>query len=431
MLHIIHRGHEENSFFAHAIGLSPESGLISVLPGNERRTEAHYACVIVVKDYFRMRAQVKESGEWHYSMLEPAILEDVRAGRAILVFDLCNEGPAYDEEIFSELYTWIESNRLPAGRCIWLAQNRLAGASAQAHAGAHARLVQFEHYDYFLKIMAWIFSPLNPQDALGVEREAYIERLYDAHYKDKLLLCLNATPRLPRVLTVAALMHHQLIENSAVSFPGMRYVKSGASSAEVAAYLDENPRLDYLRPQLEAMVHMPPLTADAFRETGNDLVEKVEPKAYERSFFSLVTESDFADARIERVTEKTAKAFCMGHPTLVVGSARSVDGIRGFGFEDWGDVLDRRADAKSDSAARFDAVFAEVLRQTARIQENPQGWLDGVREVGTYNFRYAVSGDFLRHYVKRFDRPIVERLRARILSKESIDSLQCTAALAY
>jgi hypothetical protein len=430
MLPIIYRGHEEKSFFSQAIDLSPEPGLISVLPGNERSAEARYACVIVVKDYFRMRAQVRQADEWHYSLLEPAILQDVRAGRAILVFDLCNEGPAYDEEIFSELYAWIESERLPAGRCIWLAQNRLAEASARAYAGDRARLVQFEHYDYFLKIMAWIFSPLSPLDALGTDPEAYIERVYDARNKDRFLLCLNATPRLPRVLTVAALMHHHLLEKSVVSFPGMRYVKSGSSSARVVAYLDENPRLAYLRPQVEAMAHMAPLTADDFTETGNALVEKVEPKAYERSFFSLVTESDFADARIERVTEKTAKAFCMGHPTLVVGNARSIDCIRGFGFQDWDDTFDRRSDLQSDPAARFEGVFADVLRQTVRIQENPQGWLDGVREVGTHNIRYAVSGEFLRHYVKQIDQPIIERLQARILSNESIDLPQGIGALA-
>jgi hypothetical protein len=430
MLRIIHRGHEEKSFFAQAIALSPEADLISVLPGNERNAEARYACVIVVKDYFRMHPQVRLADEWHYSLLEPAILEDVRAGRAILVFDLCNEGPAYDEEIFSELYAWIESKHLPAGRCIWLAQNRLAESSAQAHAGERSRLVQFEHYDYFLKIMAWIFSPFSPQDALGTNAEAYIERLFDARHKDRLLLCLNATPRLPRVLTVAALMHHRLLGQSVVSFPGLQYIKSGASPTEVAAYLDENPSLDYLRPHVEALAHMAPLTADDFSETGNALVEKVDPKVYERSFFSLVTESDFADARIERVTEKTAKAFCMGHPTLVVGNARAIDCIRGFGFQDWGDVFDRRADAQPDPAARFDAVFEEILRQSARIQANAQGWLDRVREVGAHNIRYAVSGEFLRHYVQRVDRPIVERLCARILCNESIDPPQCTGALA-
>eukprot|EP01035_Chromulina_nebulosa_P003413 gene3413-4651_t len=34
---------------------------------------------------------------WHYADgIEPEILADMRAGRAVLVFDLSNEGPAYD-----------------------------------------------------------------------------------------------------------------------------------------------------------------------------------------------------------------------------------------------------------------------------------------------------------------------------------------------
>jgi hypothetical protein len=414
MLPIIYRGHDDAGFFAHALGLGADKSPITVLPGNQRTSEARYICVLVVKDYFRMRANVKDTGEWHYSRIEPAILDDVRAGRAVLVFDLCNEGPAYNPEIFSELYAWIEANHLPQGRCVWLAQNRLIATAAKDHAGERSDLVRFEYYDYFIKITAWIFSPLSPDDALGTDPEVYIGRLFDANRKDKLLLCLNATPRLPRVLTVAALLHHRLMDESLVSFPGMHYVKPGVSIDEVLDFLHENPSLEYLHPSVDAVRRMPEIKVDDFREHGNALVEKIDPAVYERTFFSLVTESDFSDGQIERVTEKTAKSFCMGHPTLVVGNAHSVEFMTSFGFQDWGDVLNRSAESTASPAARFDSVFDEVLRQASRIKAGPREWLGSMREVGVHNFRYAVSGKFLASYVKNTDLKIVDRLVALV-----------------
>ncbi len=414
LLPVIFRGHHEAGFFAHALGLSAERSPLTVLPGNERTAEARYACLIAVQDFYRMRAAVKDAGEWHYSLIEPAIFADVRAGRAVLVFDLCNEGPAYDPGIFSELYAWIETQRLPAGRCVWLAQNRRIADGARAAAGERAKLIRFEHYDYFVKIMAWIFSPSSPEVAMGVDADAYIGRLFDARGKDRLLLCLNATPRLPRVLTVAALMRHRLLDKSLVSFPGMDYVKSGVSLQEVREFLKATPDLEYLRPCIDAVAQLPPMRVDPFPERGNALVEKIDPRVYERTYFSLVTESDFSDPFIERVTEKTVKAFCMGHPTLVVGNARSIAFMTDLGFQDGGEVFNRAADALSDPSARFNRVVEDVLRQAARIATNRHAWLDRVREVGTHNFRYAVSGEFLAQFVKNCDLPLAARLAALV-----------------
>jgi hypothetical protein len=415
MLSIIYRGHSEAGFFVHALGLSHREKPVVVLPGNRRTDDTHYACMIPILDYLRMSlSEARNHGHWHYSDLEPEILVDVRAGRAVLVFDLCNEGPTYDPSIFDEFYCWIEANSLPPGRCIWLAQNRAMSKAAQAHAGARSKLLRFDHYDFFVKVIAWLFSPSCRDNVLGIDSETPIARLFDSARKSKLLLCLNATPRLQRVLTVAALHHYGLIDGSLVSFPGVRYVKEGASMALVSDFIDENPTLEYLRPSVEAVSRMAALKVDAFEETGNALVEKIDPVLYERSFFSLVTESDFSDGSIERVSEKIAKAYCMGHPTLPVGNAGSVKFMTALGFQDWNDVLDRRAEETFDPAHRFEMVIGEVLRQASRIRSNPDGWLESVREVGAYNIRHAVSGRFLADSVTHMDIPVVDRLTALV-----------------
>ena len=410
MLPIIYRGHDDPGFFAHAVGMGVTSSPLRVLPDNQRTAEARYACLIVVKDFVRLRLRSRSASSWHYTDIEPAILADVRAGRAVLVFDLSNEGPAYDPDIFGEMYAWIEGNRLPAGRCIWLGQNRRM-ASAAAFAGSRAALVHFGLYDYFVKLMAWKFSLVATGEVIGPNPQAYLELLRRVARKDKILLCLNATPRLARTLTVAALHHHELAHRSLISFPGMDYVKTGASLDEITAFLDQNASLTYLRPSVQTVSRIAGLRVDQFQERGNDLVEKIDRSAYERTFFSLITESDFTEQEIVRVTEKTVKAFCMGHPALIIGNPHSIGVMQDFGFQDWGSIFDRTADSIEAPAARFEQVFKEVLRQAGTIRTDPYAWLAAGREISIYNHRYAISGEFLAHYTRSFDKPLLERMQ--------------------
>jgi len=412
MLPIIFRGHDEAGFFAFGVGLGPGASPISVLPGNQRTTQARYACLIVVKDYVRMSVESRDAGVWHYSHIEPEILGDVRAGRAVLVFDLSNEGPAYDAGIFHVLFDWIERNALPAGRCIWLSQNRMIGGAAGADVGRRADLIQFHHYDYFIKRIAWKFSP--SADRGYTDPRSYLDALLNAATKDRLLLCLNATPRLVRVLALAALHHHRLFDRSLVSFGGMNYVKRGASLPEILKFIDSHRNLEHLRPWVHAVDRMSALRVDDFPERGNELVEKIDRRVYERTFFSLVTESDFTEPGIARVTEKTVKAFCMGHPTLILGNPHSVDIMQSLGFEDWNNVFDRTAETIAAPAARFESVFSQVVSQTRRIDINPSAWLDAVRDVSVRNHDYAASGRFLAYYAATVDQPLLAKLTTLI-----------------
>jgi hypothetical protein len=285
MLPIIYRGHDEAGFFAFGLGLGPHPSPLSVLPGNQRTAQVRYACLIVVKDYVRMSAESRNSGVWHYSGIEPEILGDVRAGRAVLVFDLSNEGPPYDAGIFHVLFDWIERNALPAGRCIWLSQNRMTAGAARADVGRRAELIEFEHYDYFVKRIAWKFSPSGDRRLWSPDPSSYLKVMLDATRKDKLLLCLNATPRIARVLCVAALLYHQLLDRSLVSFGGMSYVKRGATVPEILNFLDTHPSLEHLRPWVLKVAQISALRVDDFPEQGNALVERIDPRAYERTFF--------------------------------------------------------------------------------------------------------------------------------------------------
>jgi hypothetical protein len=185
-------------------------------------------------------AEARRRNVWHYTDLEPAIIADIRAGRAVLLIDLSNEGPRYNPSIFGELRAWLDANRLPPERCIWLAQNRAIANTTRVDTNLSSTPAAFEYYDdYYLRKTANAFS--GRQILNDEERAAH--RSFSLDRKDKLLLCLNATPRVQRVLAEAALLHYQLLDQSLVSFSGMSYVKRGCSMAEVVQFVERYPKL--------------------------------------------------------------------------------------------------------------------------------------------------------------------------------------------
>jgi hypothetical protein len=411
-LRIIYRGHDQAGFFAHGVGLQGGPHPLHFPDGNQRPDHGHYVCIVVLNDYMRMlREYTDREGLWHYSDLEAEIQEDLRMRRAVLVFDLSNEGPAYAAAAFHPLYQWLAAQRIPAQRCIWLAQNRAMAAQAAADSHAPTPGIQFLHYDFFVKIAAWILSPRSTEPVFGADWESYDAALFDSAAKDRLLLCLNATPRLHRILVVAGLLHHGWLPECLVSFPGLDYVKPGSSVEEVQHFLDIYPRFHWLRSAVDQVLSMPALRADAFCELGNDLVGKVDLHHYTRTYFSLVTETEFTDGSVDRITEKTVKAYGMGHPTLIVGNPGALRFVTDLGFQDWSGVFDCAFDIQPDPADRFEAVFREIERQQGKIAQDPAAWLREASAVGRYNLEHARSGGFLKAAITAIDRPAIEAIR--------------------
>lgn len=415
-LRYVFRGHEQAGFFAHALQSSETRDLISRMPGNTPPAEGPYICLIPVLDYWRIDKSLAERNSVrHYANeIEPAILEDVRTRRCALVFDLSNEGPAYSPGIFGELFRWMAANQLPPGQVVWLAQNRAMEAACHAAAGPHADWIRFEYYDFFVKMIAVLFAPGGHEAGLGGDLDASIGHMFDERLKDRLLLCLNATPRLPRVLTVSALIHHGLLEESLVSFPGMNYQKGGQTIAEVEGYVAAHPSLSYLKPSLDVTFGLNGLTVDSFAEQGNALFNKIDVHPYERTFFSLVTETEFSDGSVSRITEKIVKPFCLGHPCLVVGNPGSVRFMTELGFRDWDGLINRAYEDERDPPTRFGLLFDEVMRQASLVRADPASWLARAREAGAANICHATSGQFLVRYSELYDRPVVARLAALV-----------------
>ena len=294
-MRFIFRGHDSWGFFAQACLL--DGDLLQPMPGNMAPCEGPYLCVVPVRDAWRViRALARQRGVRYFGDdIEPGVLADVRAGRALLVFDICNEAPVFHADVFGDLHRFAAANRIAMPRMVWLSQNRAVEAAYHAAYQVPADYcIGFETYDFWVKHTAWRFA-----QGGGEGIEGHVSAMFDPGTKERLLLCLNSAPRVHRVVTLAGLMHPGVFEESLVSFAGLGHGKDGdvVDEAGVARFLAAYPGLGYLRDACTAAMGLRGLRVDGFAETGNALFDKIDVGPYRRTFFSLVTETEASGGR--------------------------------------------------------------------------------------------------------------------------------------
>lgn len=86
---------------------------------------------------------------------------------------------------------------------------------------------------------------------------------------------------------------------------------------------------------------------------------------YATSFCSVVVET-CPDQQTVNLSEKTIRAFCMGHPIILIGAAGTVEYLRKLGFDMFDDLIDHRYDHIHDPVLRTRQCF-ESIKQLNKL----------------------------------------------------------------
>jgi hypothetical protein len=117
-----------------------------------------------------------------------------------------------------------------------------------------------------------------------------------------------------------------------------------------------NPELAIARTDLETV--LPANTHDSHASADYNNLD------YAQTSMEIVLETLFDDSRLH-LTEKSLRPIACGKPFMLVATAGSLEYLRSYGFETFGDFIDESYDLETDTVARLNAVIQEMTRISA------------------------------------------------------------------
>jgi len=395
---LVPRG-EGGHFLPAALGWMGKPVTVTAHPG-----AANHILCLPVLDFVRLGFP---EANGRLDLLEPGDVENLRSGRAALLLDLSNEGPGLHAPTFEALHRNLEGLGIPRDRVTLVTQNRLLRLDYERLYGEGLRF--------------WIFEFFPLQVALWLDEEAG-PRLFPEHFLDRTgyaplaqdtgparFLCQNAALRWHRVLLYRWFQLNGLDRDGLISFHGIGADNPKAGGIDVF----------HAPPEIETAFGL--LLADVGTwiprqarridtpAPGGDMVLTVDTQAYAASDLTIISETDFFELGVERITEKSLKAAAMGLPFVTIGAPRAVALLSELGFHTFGSQIDHQYDRIADPLARLPLVFRSIEAAWADCRRDRAAWRRRAQAQAEANVAHARHG-----LLKQLDRvmvaPLVERL---------------------
>lgn len=327
------------------------------------------------------------------------VISDINKSKSVVLFDYSNESG--DKDILLDVQARLKRRQVKdLTNVIFLSQNR--------NIMDNDFELKFFNFDFFILLSFLSVYFLLTSD---YEKELNIAMLRPFPSR-KRLLCLNSTPRHHRILAAAQLHFMNIVDNCFFSFQGLKTKKM--SLENISSYSENlnKSSLKYLAPHIEGVLENSPYIVDTKESDGNLLVNTVDTNLYLNSWASLVTESDI-DVANKRITEKTFKAFALGHPSFVLGSPYSLDVVKEYGFTTYSDVFDESYDLECDFSKRFQLLFKSLSFYFEKLMSGDKRTLFTSLEISQLNRAWIANG-FFNEYQKKYIDPIFEYVNKKI-----------------
>jgi hypothetical protein len=217
----------------------------------------------------------------------------------------------------------------------------------------------FFHLEYYKNLQKrWVDEDLRIQETIN------LNNLYD---KQKDFFNLNAKIRAHRLLLNSELERRKLLKYSYTSFLGKglsdfheNSLDSSVNSLMKIFDVDSQKEKivnDLIKNYLNEYVKdWKPTYLDS-QESKLDIF-KIVPEYYEKSFFSVVTETGMD--HYLRITEKTFKPLANYHPFLIIGCMGTLDYLRKIGYETFPEMFDESYDEETNVLKRLLMIIDEI-----------------------------------------------------------------------
>lgn len=306
--------------------------------------------------------------------VHPDVMEDARAGRALLVVDNLNEG-FYDEGFYEFMHSSLARYGVPPASLAWLTGNVLDGRGYAAWCDANGtrqrmHVIGFNHLMYMQQ--------------LNLRHSGGPEPTWDDHVARKLVPrrvktfnCLNRVDRLHRELLMMLLIDLGLHTKGLISHDRIKY--------------HAWPEHGISQELVDRANGMLPMVVDD-HDFGNNKAMHINTDIYLNSWVSLVTETHAVDQDHNMfISEKVWKPIWALQPFMVLGQRGMLSTMRGMGYATFPELFDEGYDSMP-FMDRVRSILANV--QSADVVYDKMGWVSQAREACEHNRRVFMSADW-------------------------------------
>ena len=155
-----------------------------------------------------------------------------------------------------------------------------------------------------------------------------------------------------------------------------------------------NPDLAIARTDLETM--LPPNTHDSHASADYN------NRDYAQTGMEIVLETLFDDSRLH-LTEKSLRPIACGKPFMLVATAGSLEYLRSYGFETFGNLIDESYDLETDPVARLAAVIQEMTRISSLTDSDKIVLWNQLHQIAERNKQRFFSDEWQASIVQEYN----------------------------
>ena len=335
--------------------------------------------------------------------VDESLWSKVREGRVRLVIDACTELRLHNPDVSLGVHKFLAERQIPASNVAYLTEVRNYAREYDEWAASEgvSEKIPVHFFDYCMRAFASCFLPDAEGDRQLMKKEIHFAKR--PVHRSKTFIALNRAIRPHKAIVLTRLIRDGLWERGHVS----------------AGYFAHPKRAEFMKRlvdlQFEAMV---PEVSEYFGEiearltpdnnwSPIDGLDNFVGQHFE-SYFTLVTETEMLELPL-RITEKPLKALANCQPLLLLGNAGSLQILRDYGFETFGDYVDESYDLEPDPATRFEMVYAEFLRLCRLSEQELFDRERSMTELLLHNARTMVI-DIPRNFVRKVDPGLIDKL---------------------
>lgn len=329
-----------------------------------------------------LKEECEKHNRTHFTEEIPSeILERLRNQSCYILLDNSGEGPS-NQEYLKRLHQISLDFGFSPKNIIWVHQN----------------LIISDDYERWLK-------PLTAQPNDHVMNLYWHSFLVEAvenfqtkenndiktEHRRYAFLCLNNVPRPERVLTVLLMNDLGVLENGLISFKDKSATDPNTFENSVKVINERFPSFAYLEKFAKDFQAKLPLELEEKSLSKRELVDSVNEGLYNKTYFSVITESEMSSGHVLRFTEKVLKPIFNFHPFIVLGNPYTLRSLREMGFKTFEGWIDESYDGILHKEERINALKSEIFRLGSMPLTKLHKWYNDQSEILEYNHQHLLN----------------------------------------